>query len=650
MATDFFQRQASARRSTAWLIGMFLIAVIGIVGATFIVALMAVEAQRSTSDSLQAAGPFPWQVPIGAGAASLGLIGLGTLYKVAALRAGGGTGVAESLGGKRLYPGAVNPDERKLLNVVEEMAIASGVPVPPVFLMEEEGINAFAAGYSPSDAVIGVTRGCVNQLSRDELQGVIAHEFSHILNGDMRMSIRLIGILHGILLLGLIGQILFRLVFYSGAHVDSRRNDSDSGKGGAIILVVLAVAVALIIIGSIGSLIGGLIKAAVSRQREYLADASAVQFTRNPEGISGALKRIAATLASSRLRHPRAAEMSHMYFAQGVWEGFTSLMATHPPLNKRILAIEPNWDGTLPEPLAVDTVLARSSSGRAAAFAGADVGDMAVPLEVVANAVDQVGEPEEQHRKYARKLLQSLPEELVQAARDPYGSRALLYGMLLDKDCTVRQKQFDELREIADPGAVKLMLKLLPMIDQLESEHRLPLVDMTLPALGALSSPQYQRFARSFRELVLADDHLSLFEWVLSQVLMRHLRPKFEQVRSPRIEYYALGQLGPECSVVLSALAHSGADAEQAFQAAARELPELELNMLSKSDCNLKRLREALATLTTVTAKHRGSVIEAASAAICADGKVDPEEVELLRGISDLLDCPMPPLLPGQTV
>ena len=216
------------------------------------------------------------------------------------------------------------------------MAIASGTPVPPVFLLEDSGINAFAAGYLPGDAVIGVTRGAVDNLSRDELQGVIAHEFSHIFNGDMRTNIRMIGVLHGLLALSLIGHLLLRI--FATRNVSSDSKD----KGGAFLM---GIGLAMIILGSVGSALGGLIKAAISRQREYLADASAIQFTRNPLGIGGALKRIGGLISGSRLEHPNASIASHMYFAQGVFEGFTGLMATHPPLPKRIAAIDPNWDG-----------------------------------------------------------------------------------------------------------------------------------------------------------------------------------------------------------------------------------------------------------------------------------------------------------------
>ncbi len=304
MATDFFERQARARKNTVWLVVLFLIAVAGIVASTFAVTFAGLEALAD-----QSRDPYRNQSAIDskglatlAALAALAMIILGTLYKVVALRAGGGRSVAEAVGGRQLNPNSTQLEERQLLNVVEEMAIASGMPVPPVYLLEESSINAFASGYSPSDAVVGVTRGAIQQLNREQLQGVIAHEFSHILNGDMRMNIRLIGILHGILLLTLIGKMLLRMLYFSGGG--RRRSNEKGGGGGQIVILMVAVGLALIVLGFLGSLMGGLIKAAVSRQREYLADASAVQFTRNPNGIGGALKLLGARSSASIIQHP----------------------------------------------------------------------------------------------------------------------------------------------------------------------------------------------------------------------------------------------------------------------------------------------------------------------------------------------------------
>lgn len=649
MPTNFFERQAQAHRSTWWLVVMFVVAVIGLVGVTM--AVTAAILHYYNIENLSGAGqPFPWEIPLGAGLAALLLIGGGSLFKVAQLRAGGGTGVAERLGGRRIYPNTSDPIEKRLLNVVEEMALAAGIPVPPVFyLSEEEGINAFAAGYSPSDAVLGVTRGAAEGLSRDQLQGVIGHELSHVLNGDMRMNIRLIGVLHGILLLGLVGRIIVRALS-QGRRYSSRR-DSKGGGGG--IIAILLIGFALIVIGSIGTLIGNLIKAAVSRQREYLADASAVQFTRNPDGLAGALKRIGAAIAGSKLATPNAAEASHMYFAQGVWEGFTGLMATHPPLRDRILRLDPQWDGKLTAQGRESVADVRSAA--AAGLVGAPGHGMAeeVSAAAVADSVRHVGQPTEPHRQYAALLLESLPPQVRAATREPYGARAVLYALLLDKDATVRQRQYASLEQFSEPDVVALTRHLEPAVSSIDVRSRLPLVDLALPTLRALAPAQFRDFDRCFRELVQADNRIGLFEWTLAQILMRNLRPQFETVKPTQVRYYGLAKLGHPCSVLLSTLARSGHAAslpETAFAAGTASLPEISLTLLPADDCGLGPLRSALAELVSAAPKLRLRLVEACAATICADNVATVEEAELLRGIADLLNCPMPPILAGQQV
>jgi len=677
MVTNFFERQSLARRYTRWLVVLFTLAVVGIVVVTFLVTLAVVDNANLVNRAMPPSA-FPsglnqnrWQIPLLASGAALALILAGSLFKLAQLR-GGGTVVAERLGGQRIYPNTTDPIQRRVLNVVEEMALASGVPVPPVFFLpQEQAINAFAAGHTPSDAVVAVTRGCAQQLTRSQLQGVIAHEFSHILNGDMRLNIRLIGVLNGILLLGLLGRILLRSTAFSGRS--RSRNDSTA----AILLLGLAI----LILGSVGTLIGNLIKADVSRQREYLADASAVQFTRNPEGISGALQRIGAALTGSKLKHPNASEASHMYFATGVWEGFTGLMATHPPLPKRIRAIDPNWDGKFP---VVRAAVAETSGGdpalaeRAglAGLVGADAAvGAAAELSVVTarKASEQVGQITQAARQYALDLIHTLPKPVVEAAHESYGARAVIFGLLLDPRSELRKIQMQRLAELALADVVALTIKLTPAIDQLDLRARLPLVDMTLPALRAMAPPQYETFSHCFRELVAADHKIGLFEWTLHRVLLRHLQPQFRPIRPHPIRYYGLRRLAGPCSTLFSALAYSGlstlaqvangAQAEsqhgnqsgnrfkqetQAFAAAARLLPEVPLRLLPPETCHLTNLDEALKTLTYVSAKQRQRLIDAAAAVICADGQVQIREAELLRAISDMLDCPMPPLLPGQ--
>jgi Zn-dependent protease with chaperone function len=642
MPTRFFEHQDIARRNTRWLVVVFVLAVIGIVGTTVAVTAIALdlggkyELPAALSGRPQSA-PFPWEVPLWAGAGALALIGGGSAFKIAQL-AGGGTTLAERLGGRRVFPDSLEPTERRLLNVVEEMALAAGVPVPPVFLLnDEKGINAFAAGFSPSDAVIGVTRGCAEQLSRDQLQGVIAHEFSHILNGDMRLNLRLIGVLHGILLLGLVGR---ELLYWSGRGGGRSRRDG--------VIYLLLIGLALLVLGFFGSFVGNLIKAAVSRQREFLADASAVQFTRNPEGIAGALKRIGAVVFGSRITNPHAAEVSHMYFSQGV----RGLFATHPPLADRIRRLDPQWDGEFPKPRPTDVaagLVAKEMAGLVAA--GSSVYDLPVELAVVRQAAKQVGEPTDVHRQYAAELIAAMPRPVVDAAHEPYGARAVIYASLLDRNEAIRTNQLRALEHYAQKDVYDLTRNLIPWIDQLDVRTRLPLVDMSLPALRAMSPPQYRVFNQCYKELVEADQRIGLFEWTLHQVLLRHLRPQFEKVRPPQVVYYGLQRLGEPCSVLLSTLARaSQSDDQVAFDSGARRLAGVPLELLPSERCKLATLQEALKQLSQVAARQRQRLVDACAATICADQAVNVQEAELLRAICDMLDCPMPPLLPGQPV
>ena len=339
MSADFFENQDAAERNTSRLVWLFALAVIAIALTLYALAVVVtgVQGQDPRTGALQVA--LLWWNPELLSLVALGVlivVGGGSLYKISQLRAGGKV-IAEQLGGRLLHPDTTDRHERILLNVVEEMAIASGTPTPPVYLLpDEQGINAFAAGFSPNDAVVGVTRGAVLALSRDELQGVIAHEFSHILNGDMRLNIRLMGVLHGILIIGIIGYFLLRSAMFSSLGRRSRDNNG---------MIFLGLGIGLIVIGSLGTFFGNWIKASVSRQREYLADASAVQFTRNPLGIAGALKRIGGFAEGSKLASPNAPEASHLFFGQALRGGLSSIFATHPPLGERIKRLDPSFQG-----------------------------------------------------------------------------------------------------------------------------------------------------------------------------------------------------------------------------------------------------------------------------------------------------------------
>ncbi len=637
MATDFFESQDAARRNTGRLVFLFGLAVAAIALTIYAMAVGLVGYQGQDPTGAIRVDLNWWDPELmgGVAIAVLVLVGGGSLYKISQLR-GGGQVVAEQLGGRLLHSDTTDPQERVLLNVVEEMALASGTPTPPVYLLEDEdGINAFAAGFSPNDAVIGMSRGALHQLRRDELPGVVAHEFSHILNGDMRLNIRLMGVLHGILLIGILGYFVFRSAMFSSV---GRR--SDRGNSG---MMLLALGGGLIVIGSLGTFFGKWIKASVSRQREFLADASAVQFTRDSGGIAGALKRIGGFASGSAVASPNAPEASHLFFGQALSGGLNSIFATHPPLVERIQRLDPSFDGefgTLAPP-----VLQPAAGGAASQFAGATASRVSIE-----HAVEDVGRPTPQHLAYAAELVRSLPAAITEVVHESYGARALIYALLIDRDPDSRRAQLERLAEYADRGVDGLTLKLLPDVEQLDPRTRLPLVDMALPALRELSMGQYQAFRRNVEELVRADARIDLFEWTLQRILIAHLAQHFEPVRAPGIKYRSMRRLAPHCNMLLStlALARAGADPEGAYKRAANTMGLPELVKLPAERCGLVQLDGALNKLARATPLLKRQVLQACAEYIAADGRVAIAEAELLRATADALECPMPPLLPGE--
>ena len=591
---------------------------------------------------------------------TLVVVGGGSLYKVAQLR-GGGRVIAEELGGRLVDGGTSDPVERRLLNVVEEMAIASGASTPPVYVMDgESGINAFAAGFAPQDAVIGVTRGAATTLDRDELQGVIAHEFSHILNGDMRLNIRLMGLLHGIFLIGMIGYFVLRTSFYTGG---GRSRDS---KGA---LPILAFAAGLTIVGFAGTFFGNLIKAAVSRQREFLADSSAVQFTRHPGGIAGALRKIGGFATGSKVENPNAPQASHMFFGRAT-SGFSALFSTHPPLGERIRRIDPSWNGEFPElPDAGDAVPGAVAPPAAAGFAGAEAGAGAGPgasspagAEAgapagpgIANAVGQVGQPTPAHVEYAARLLDRLPTPVVEAAHEPYGARALVYALLLDRDPEPRRLQLAHLEAAADDGVHEETVRLAPVVERLDPRARLPVLEIALPALRALTTWQYQRFQENVVALVEADEVIDLFEWSLQRILLRDMQASFGRAGPTRVRHRSASGVQSSLAVLMSVLAYVGnrerQAAEGAFAAGWRVLPLPERRLLPHEECGFTALDAALVELDRAAPQVKKQTLEAAVACIAADREVTVEEGELLRAVSAWIGCPMPPILtpPGST-
>lgn len=639
---DFFARQDKARRNTKVLVFYFALAVLSLIVAVDLAVWLifaGVEAKESLGEST-----FAWslgEVTLGTSLATLFVISAGSVFKTLQLSSGGSV-VAELLEGRLVASNTIDADERKLLNIVEEMSIASGVPVPQVYVMDNEsGINAFAAGHSSSDAAVSVTRGCIKLLNRDELQGVIAHEFSHVLNGDMKLNLRLMGLIFGILCLTVIGRVL--------ARTRGRKNP----------LPLLGLA--LIVIGWAGVLFGRLIQAAVSRQRELLADASAVQFTRNPGGLAGALKKIGGLDAGSQIVSPHAEETSHLFFANGLSDSFFGLMSTHPPLEERIRALDPSFDGKYPvvreelvsaPPLPDEPPIPRPGMIRMPAPVPALTIPQAaarIPQEAL---VGSIGEPQSQHLGYATEFPQEAPGSLETSVRDPLGASALLYAFLLTSDPSAQGRQLEALSRVTSQAIRDETLKIWPAVRGMPARTKIPLIDISLPALRRLSPQQFEQLRAAVKALIESDDQTDLFEFMLQKIVTRHLETYFFPIRRPVTQFYDIRPLASDCGILLSAIAYAGhTDATQAHAAFTQGVQllnraaQIEIPWLPPEQCDLAKIDSALHRLNQAVPQIKKNVLTACSQAIATDNIMTEVEAELLRAIADALDCPVPPVL-----
>jgi Zn-dependent protease with chaperone function len=650
---DFFEQQAKAHRKTKWLVIYFVLAVVAMIAVVYFALMFVYTGVQNHHRYYYEGQPelslWNSQIFFGVSLGVIAIVGIGSAYKTAALAAGG-SAVSEMMGGRLIATNTTNPDERKLLDVVEEMAIASGVPMPQVYVMDSEnGINAFAAGHKPSDATITVTRGCMKLLSRDELQGVIGHEFSHLLNGDMRLNLRLMGTIFGILCLAIIGRILLQTL------------RGGRGKNGAPIAMVGLV---LLIVGYIGVFFGRLIQAAVSRQREFLADASSVQFTRNPGGITGALKKIGGLgPMGSRLDHAHAEEVSHMFFGNGISEPFIGLLETHPPLEQRIRVFEPAFDGNFPvvkyrdEDEEVPQTPRRKQAPMPNLFGtvvgGAILAGGAEPPVIKPHVVlPNLGNPTPLHLEYAERLRDSLPDDVRAAAREPLGATALIYAMLLSCDDAQRAQQLAGLEQRAGSALRQQTAALFPDVSQAAAHAHLPMINLALGALSQLTAAQYGTFSKTADWLINSDGKVELFEFVLQKIVFRHLDSQFIKVQKPTVQYYSVKPLAPDCSVILSALADvSSNDAnavKKAFDAGApylRAPDDSDLQLLPREQCGVNQIDASLNSLAMAAPIIKRNLLDACIHVIGADGVILETEAELLRAVADTLDCPMPPFV-----
>ena len=637
---DFFARQEVSRRLSRALVGVFLLAFVLVALATTIVVTAALRLY--TENNALYLGTESWSqwlgghagLVLGIAAGSFGLMVLASFYRTAQLSRGGGH-VALSLGGTRVTGDGNDPLERRFVNVVEEIALAAGLPVPEIYVLEQESaINAFAAGRTGKDAAIAVTRGALERLTRSELQGVIAHEFSHILNGDMRLNQQLIGLSFGILVLSLIGRWLLRSMRYS--------RPSRGRKGGGI-AAAMAIAVALLIIGWIGVLLSRLIKAGVSRNRERLADASAVQFTREPEGLAGALKKIGGY--SARIESVDTEEVSHMLF-EGRSSAFSGWFATHPPLLERIRALDPGFDPRdlptsvepLPPPGTAETAEREGATGLVSTHA-ATVG--ASPLERAGEIAAPAG----------RALHEAVPDEVLHAARSREGSLLLVVALALSTDAASRRKQLALVEQRLGAARTELCKRLLGELERAPAELRLPVLELALPSLRQRPHGELTYVVELTTRVQELETAPSLFDFVLLRLVKAYLRDVPGVDSGPR---RADRKLDPRAAVraLLATVAAFGSEQAGAARAAYEAGIASVGWKLEPADPtfdppaalrDLERLDLALAALASIRPREKQRVLRGVLAAIRADAVTATEERELFRVIAVALDCPLPP-------
>jgi Zn-dependent protease with chaperone function len=640
---DFFARQAATRRQSRWMVFLFILAVIAIVIAIDFVAVTTVAILSVQEDGGLLASPdmslsrYPLVV-LFTTLVVLGTIGISSVARTVSLAAGGGK-VAEQLGGTRVGADTTDPLKRRLRNVVEEIAIASGVPVPQVYVLEREaGINAFAAGYSPANAAIAVTRGALVNLDRDELQGVIAHEFSHVLNGDMRLSTRMIGLLFGLTVIAMVARTILRFA----------PRGSGGRKGGGGIVVIFLAALVVLALGWIGLFFGRLIQAAVSRHRESLADASAVQFTRDPQGLRNALVKIGALGAGSRFADADAEEVAHLLFAEGIRRVF----ATHPPLVERIREIDPRF-----QPAEFDAVRKRMSEARAMAeeeaartapgaarHGGPLAGAVALAPAAVAGLV---ANPGTEHVLQAQAVLESLPESFRRAARQPEQATALFVALAIDTAPEARERQLAFIQQQYGGEHREAVQAMLPQVDALTEVQRMPALLQVFAALSQLGRAERVELLKCLNGLLVRENRASVFGYALRKLAQVQLQDNLDPRRRASGHLSALGARDA-LQVLFSTLAiQGGADegaARQAYAAGmAIVLPGIH-PPLAKLAHWPPQLDQALTRIDRLQPQAKNRLVEALAATISHDSRMTVAESELLRAICATLHCPLPPL------
>ncbi len=635
---DFFEAQELARKRTRLMVVLFAMAVLSIAAALYGVVVYVTGAGFLDAEGAVRQPMQLWQPDLffGTLAAVVVLVSVCSLFKVGQLRSGGGY-VARSMGGREIEHTTQDADERMLMNIVEEMSIASGVPMPEVYLLPEDGINAFAAGFTPADAVVAVTRGCIRTLNRDELQGVVAHEFSHILNGDMRMNIRLMGVLFGILAIAVVGQLAFRSTAQASFLGGRRR----SKEGGGAVLVIMTIGLAVMAIGYIGVFFGRMIQSAISRQREFLADAAAVQFTRNPEGIAGALKKIGGAPLHGAVANAHSQEAAHFFFASALKSKSVSLFATHPPLEQRIAAIEPNWDGQFVSG-------ARRQSARRSSSKKPEAAPAPLQAHDFINAIGQVSAAA---ILSAQEIHGQIGNDLDRLHQSNDSARGVLIGLQISaSDSADDAAQLKMVKGRIDGAVYREVEAWLSRLRALNLNQRFALFDAALPMAAGRDLDTLAQLSQLIYDLAHSDGAIELEEFALMRAVAGYLEDRSNPSR--KVTPLSPAKMEMPLCVMLSAITYTAAvepaGREAAFKAGARKCSRYMLKvpiLLPEAAITFDALEAALELFVHLPLPQKKVIFEGALAVVLADEKVAQEELSLIRVIATSLGLPMPPLI-----
>lgn len=638
---NFFQSQQKAKRNSFILLVLFLLAIASIVLLLnlFLIYVWYFYDKGVVFPSLEEyLNSFSWEFFLEVLGAVLAFITLVSVYKFKELSRGGHV-IAEALGGELISPTTLDYKEKQLLNIVEEIAIASGIPSVPVYVLQESSINAFVAGLTYNDAVIGVTSGALRWLTREELQGVIAHEFSHIFNGDMRLNIQTTGLLHGILIFGHIGDTMLEMMTSSHKYV-IRPNSPN--------FVIFLIAYGFLFFGSIGKFFGNMIKSLISKQREFLADASAVQYTRS-QGLVDALKKIGAHKKHSYIKNKQAKIYSHFYFSNGIE---SSLFQTHPPLQERIKRLDPRWNGefiatsTKEEKRDAELVSGEETPlQKQKRFKQELFGTLAVVS--VLSELENIGQPSNFHVKKAHELLTSIPPLLLSMTKEPFSAQAIIFAFLLQwpNELLFEEESLLEKRHKALYTEVK---KAQMELNGLSQNYYLHLIQLCLPALKTMSKLQYNYFKEMFLRWIYTNQKLSLFEWSLKHLIFYPLEISFNVIDTPKERYSNIYSIKKELELFLSVLAYShSVDKERAeylFEKAKLAVGEKSLSFhipkgFVRSDYEL--LDQAILKIQQSKLMLRKKIFIMAVTCLSVDEKISAKNTKVLYAIATTLGLPL---------